>query len=41
LRLIRALSAETHESELEESRYRNMELLKEQQKEYLRQLAAT
>ena len=40
LRLIRALAAETHEGWLEDSRYLNMELLKEQKKEQLRQLAA-
>jgi len=40
LRLIRALAAEIHEGWLEDNRYLNMELLKEQKKEHLRQLAA-
>jgi len=37
LRLIRALAAETHEGWLEDNRYLNMDLLKEQKKEQLRQ----
>jgi len=40
LRLIRALAAETHEAWLEDSRYLNMDLLKEQKKEHLRQMDA-
>lgn len=39
LRLIRALTAETHEAWLEDARYLNMELLKEQKKELLRMAA--
>jgi hypothetical protein len=35
LRLIRALTAETHEVWLEDVRYLNMDLLKEQKKELL------
>jgi len=40
LRLVRALCAETHEEWQEGSRYLNMQLLKEQKKEELRQSAA-
>ena len=40
LRLVRALAAETHEGWLEDNRYLNMDLLKEQKKEQLRQQAA-
>lgn len=40
LRLVRAIAVEMHESWLEDSRYLNMDLLKEQRKEQLRQLAA-
>jgi putative transposase len=36
LRLIRALTAEIHETWLEDSRYLNMNLLKEQKKQQLR-----
>ena len=39
LRLIRALTAETHEAWLEDARYLNMDLLKEQKKELLRMAA--
>lgn len=39
LRLIRALCVETHEGWLEDSRYLNMQLLKEQKKEALRMAA--
>ncbi len=39
LRLVRALTAETHESWLEANRYLNMELLREHKKEQLRQMA--
>ena len=39
LRLIRALCVETHEAWLEDNRYLNMELLREQKKERLRQVA--
>jgi putative transposase len=39
LRLIRALTAETHETWLEDNRYLNMDLLKEQKKELLRMAA--
>jgi putative transposase len=38
LRLIRALAAETHEGWLEEHRYLNMQLLREQKKEEMRRL---
>ena len=39
LRLVRALTAETHEAWLEASRYLNMELLRDHKKELLRQIA--
>src|SRR5688572_14878976 len=39
LRLVRALCAETHETWLEDSRYLNMDLLREQRKEQLRKAA--
>ena len=39
LRLVRALCVETHEMWLEDNRYLNMELLKEQRRERLRQAA--
>ena len=39
LRLVRALCAEVHETWLEDHRYLNMDLLKEQKKELLRQAA--
>ena len=39
LRLVRALCVETHEAWLEDKRYLNMELLKEQRREQLRQVA--
>jgi Transposase and inactivated derivatives len=39
LRLVRALCAETHESWLEANRYLNMQLLREQKKEALREAA--
>ena len=39
LRLVRTLCVETHESWLEDNRYLNMELLKEQRRERLRQTA--
>jgi putative transposase len=38
LRLVRALAAETHEDWIEAIRYLNMEALKEQNKQRLRQL---
>jgi putative transposase len=38
LRLIRALAAKTHEGWLEEHRYLNMQLLREQKKEEMRRL---
>ena len=38
LRLIRALDAETHEGWLEEHRYLNLQLLREQKKEEMRRL---
>ena len=39
LRLTRALCAETHEAWLEDNRYINMDLLREQRKEQLRKAA--
>lgn len=39
LRLVRALCAETHEAWIEDKRYINMELLREERKEQLRQAA--
>jgi len=39
LRLVLALCIETHESWMEDHRYLNMDLLKEQKKEALRQAA--
>ena len=39
LRLVRALCVETHEMWFEDNRYLNMELLKEQRRERLRQAA--
>jgi hypothetical protein len=36
--LVRALAVEIHEGRLEASRYLNMDLLREQKKEQLRQL---
>ena len=39
LRLVRALTAETHEGWLEASRYLNMGLLRDHQKEQRRQIA--
>ena len=39
LRLVRALCVETHEAWLEDNRYLNMELLKEQRRERLREAA--
>ena len=39
LALVLALCVETHEAWLEENRYLNMDLLKEQKKEALRQAA--
>jgi transposase-like protein len=39
LRLTRALCAETHETWLEDSRYLNMDLLREERKEQLRKAA--
>ena len=39
LRLVRTLCVETHETWLEDNRYLNMELLKEQRRERLRQTA--
>ena len=39
LRLVRALCAETHETWLEDSRYLNMDLLREERKEQLRKAA--
>jgi transposase-like protein len=39
LRLVRALCAETHETWLEDSRYLNMDLLREHRKEQLRKAA--
>jgi len=38
-RLTRALCAETHEAWLEDNRYLNMDLLREQRKEQLRKAA--
>ena len=39
LRLVRALCVETHEAWLEDNRYLNMDLLKEQHRERLRAAA--
>ena len=39
LRLVRALCAETHETWLEDSRYLNMDLLREERKEQFRKAA--
>ena len=39
LRLVRALCAETHQAWLEDSRYINMDLLREERKEQLRKAA--
>jgi putative transposase len=39
LRLVRALCAETHEAWIEDKRYINMELLREERKEQLRTAA--
>ena len=39
LRLVRALCVETHEAWLEDNRYLNMDLLKEQRRERLRAAA--
>ena len=40
LRLVRALCVETHEAWLEDNRYLNMDLLKEQRRERLRAAAS-
>jgi len=39
LRLVRALAAETHENWIEATRYLNMDLLQEHQKEQMRKAA--